>query len=236
MLTNCCVPLFKVIHVSKCLHRHLPVPLLPEKIVQWDMETNHYPTRGKIIETALKLFSSEGYIGATTREIAREAGIAEVTLFRYFPSKENLFEETLKINSFLPELRELLPEIMEMPYERALTTIAKKFLDALILRKDIIKIMQSEMQRYPQKIHKIYHAFVDEVYKMLALYFSDMQKKGILREFDTEFAARAFFGMFFAYFNAEEMMMRKKYRASGSDAAIRAYVDIFARGTVKCRR
>lgn len=195
-----------------------------------------YPTRDKIVETALRLFSSEGYLGATTREIAREAGVAEVTLFRHFPSKEKLFEETLKTNSFLPELRELLPEIMDMPYESALRVIAKRFLDTLMRRKEIIKIMQVEMQRYPQKIHKIYHAFTDEVFKVLALYFSDMQKKGVLREFDTEFAARAFFGMFFAYFNLEELLMRKKYRDNGIEAAIKAYVDIFAKGTVKCDR
>jgi AcrR family transcriptional regulator len=191
------------------------------------------PTRTKILETALRLFSKEGYLGATTREIAREAGIAEVTLFRYFPSKEMLFEETLQSHSFLPELRELLPEVMGMPYESALAVIAKKFLDTLMRRKDIIKIMQAEMQRYPEKIHKIYHAFIDEVYKVLALYFSGMQKKGVLREFDSEFAARVFFGMFFSYFNAEEFLMRKRYRSVGLDATISAYVDIFARGTVK---
>ena len=197
------------------------------------MEELH-TTKGKIVEAALKLFSKEGYLGATTREIAREAGVAEVTLFRYFPSKENLFEETLKAHSFLPELRGLLPEVMEMSYERALCVIAKRFIETLLRRKDHIKIMQAEMQRYPEKIHKIYHDFCDEVYKVLALYLSMMQKKGVLREFDTEFAARAFFGMFFSYFNAEEFLMRKKYRASELDTTISAYVDIFARGTVKC--
>lgn len=194
-------------------------------------ETN--PTRAKILETALKLFSKKGYLGATTREIAKEAGIAEVTLFRYFPSKEMLFEEMLKSHSFLPELRELLPEIADMPYERALTVIAKGFLDTLMRRKDIIRIMQAEMQRYPEKIHKSYNAFVQEVFKVLALYFNAMQKKGILRQFDSELAARAFFGMLFSYFNAEEFFMRKKYSTVALEVTISAYVDIFARGTAK---
>jgi len=192
-----------------------------------------HPTRDKILETALKLFSKEGYLGATTRRIAMEAGIAEVTLFRYFPSKEMLFEETLKTYSFLPELRGLLPEIMGMPYESALAVIAKRFFEALMRRKDIIKIIQAEMQRYPEKIHEIHHSFSDEVHKVLALYFSGMQEKGVLREFDSGYAARLFFGMFFSYFNAEEFLMRKKYRSAGLDATISAYVDIFARGTVK---
>lgn len=192
-------------------------------------------TRDKILETALKLFSKKGYLGATTREIAREAGIAEVTLFRYFPSKETLFEEMINKYSFLPQLRGLLPEIMGMAYENALKVVAERFLDALMLRKDIIKIMQSEIQRYPEKIHKIYIAFIDEGYRTIASYFSAMQKKGVLRNFDTEFAARAFCGMFFSYFNVEELLMRRKYRKSGDlDAKIiGAFVDIFVRGTTK---
>ena len=192
-------------------------------------------TRDKILETALKLFSKEGYLGATTREIAKEAGIAEVTLFRYFPSKENLFEQTINKYSFLPQLRGLLPEIMDIPYESALKAVAERFLDTLMLRKDCIRIMNSEIQRYPEKIHKTYLAFLDEVYRTIASYFSAMQKKGVLRNFDTEFAARAFFGMFFSYFNVEELLMRRKYRKSTDldKRIIDAFVDIFAKGTVK---
>ena len=52
-------------------------------------------TRERILETALHLFSTKGYLGATTKEISAESGVAEVTLFRHFPSKEILFEEML---------------------------------------------------------------------------------------------------------------------------------------------
>lgn len=192
-------------------------------------------TRDKILETALKLFSAKGYMGATTREIAKEAGVAEVTLFRHFPSKELLFEEMITTNSFLLELKGLLPEVKELSYENALAAIASRFLDTLHARKDIIKVMQSEMQRYPEKILVVYHAFLDEVFKELASYFVEMRKKGVVRSFDADFGARAFLGMFFAYFNAEELLLRKKYRHADKNAAIREYVDIFIRGTIKGR-
>jgi len=189
-------------------------------------------TREKILETALKLFSTRGYLGATTREIAKEAGIAEVTLFRHFPSKELLFEAMLTTHSFLPELKVLLPEMKELSYEQALRTIASRFLDALSERRDIIKVMQAEMQRYPEKILAIYHTFIDEVFREMASYFRGMQKMGVLRQFDPDFGARAFMGMFFAYFNAEEILLRKKYRHVDKDATIREYVDIFIAGTI----
>lgn len=190
-------------------------------------------TREKILETALKLFSEKGYLGATTKKIAKEAGLAEVTLFRHFASKEKLFEEVINKGSFLPALKGLMPEIRDMPYEDALIRIAGRFLEILHLRKDLIKIMQSEFRRYPEKIHEIYHAFIDEIFRTLASYFNAMQKKGILTKFNTEAAARAFLGMFFSYFNAQELMMRSKYRDMDIEATIKEYVKIFARGTLK---
>ncbi|OPY19003.1 MAG: putative DNA-binding transcriptional regulator [Methanomethylovorans sp. PtaU1.Bin093] len=49
----------------------------------------------RILNAALKVFASEGYTGATTRRIAKEANVAEVTLFRKFRSKENLLRDVL---------------------------------------------------------------------------------------------------------------------------------------------
>jgi AcrR family transcriptional regulator len=190
-------------------------------------------TRDRILKTALKLFSKRGYLGATTREIAQNAGIAEVTLFRHFPSKEKLFEEVINTYSFLPALKGLLPEIEMLPYEDGLTVIAKKFLDTLTLRKNLIRIMHSEIPQYPDKIQEIYHSLIDETLRTLASYFAEMQRKSILRIFDTELSARAFLGMFFSHFNAKNFLLREKYRHSDTDVVVREFVSLFARGTKK---
>jgi AcrR family transcriptional regulator len=190
-------------------------------------------TRDKILDTALRLFSKEGYLGATTREIAREAGIAEVTLFRHFASKEALFEEVINRNSFLPALKGTLPEIRDLSYEEALTVIARRFIETLILKKDLIRIMNSEMQRYPDKIRKINQTIIDGTFKTLAAYFGEMQKKGMLRRFDPQAAAQAFLGMMFSYFNVEEILLHKKYRSVDTNATIKRFIDIFMRGTLK---
>jgi AcrR family transcriptional regulator len=47
--------------------------------------------RAAIIEAALQVFSARSYRGATTAEIAREAGITEPILYRHFGSKRDLF-------------------------------------------------------------------------------------------------------------------------------------------------
>ena len=44
----------------------------------------------EILETALRLFSEQGYDETTVAQIAREAGVSQRTLFRYFGTKEDL--------------------------------------------------------------------------------------------------------------------------------------------------
>src|SRR5512145_1329129 len=53
-----------------------------------------------ILTTASRLFAEKGYSNATTSEIAREAGVAEGTLYHHFGSKDGifltLFDETIE--------------------------------------------------------------------------------------------------------------------------------------------
>ena len=47
--------------------------------------------RRAVLDTACKVFSRSSYRGATTAEIAREAGISEPILYRHFGSKRDLY-------------------------------------------------------------------------------------------------------------------------------------------------
>ncbi|MCK2220607.1 TetR/AcrR family transcriptional regulator [Actinomadura sp. ATCC 31491] len=53
-------------------------------------------TRRRIAETALRLFGERGYDAVTVNEVAEAAGVAKVTLFSYFPSKESLVLDGVK--------------------------------------------------------------------------------------------------------------------------------------------
>ncbi|MDX6475211.1 MAG: hypothetical protein QOH95_722 [Gaiellaceae bacterium] len=47
--------------------------------------------RQAVLDTACRVFSRSSYRGATTAEIAREAGISEPILYRHFGSKRDLY-------------------------------------------------------------------------------------------------------------------------------------------------
>jgi AcrR family transcriptional regulator len=53
-------------------------------------------TRRLIADTAWRLFTERGFGQVTVAEVAREAQVAEATVFNYFPSKEDLFYSRLE--------------------------------------------------------------------------------------------------------------------------------------------
>ncbi len=189
-------------------------------------------TKEKILDAGLSLFSKKGYLGATTKEIAKKAGVAELTLFRHFSSKERLFEEAIKRRSFLPALKSLLPELRDLEYMDALIEIANRYLERLSERRDLIKIMHSEIHLYPSKVREIQQKFVGEIVGTLASYFRGLQERRMLKDFDPELGARAFLSMFFAYFNSQEFMADKKGRFADKDEVTREFVKIFVSGTM----
>ena len=69
--------------------------------------------REQILDAAMEVFSRKGFAMATTAEIAREAGVAEGTIYNYFPSKRELFIAVIKnfvITIPLLELIDKLPQ------------------------------------------------------------------------------------------------------------------------------
>ena len=48
-------------------------------------------TRAKIAEVAAGLFLERGFDAVTVADVAKEAGVSSVTVFKHFPRKEDLF-------------------------------------------------------------------------------------------------------------------------------------------------
>ncbi len=189
-------------------------------------------TKERVLEAAIKLISEKGYLGATTREIAQEAGVTELTLFRHFGSKEKLFEEILNSYTFLPALKGILPELYTMPYEEALRLVATRFLQTLKETKSMVRIMSSEINLYPEKIREMYNRSIEDTRSNLSHYFGAMQKKGLLRNVSPTTASRMFLGVLFSYFRTEEIIRGCEITKAKMEKNVQEFVDIFTNGTL----
>jgi len=191
-------------------------------------------TREKILETALKLFSERGYLGTTTKEIASLAGITETTLFRHFPSKEVIFEEVLKRYSFLQKLKELLPQIEDLPADKALSLLGKAFLERLRERKPLILILHSELNLYPEQVGNAFQSIISSIRSEFSRYLFKLKERGELREdVHPELAGQAFLGMIFSYFLLKDIKGVPVCESFSEEDILKEYVQIFLKGVRK---
>ncbi|MGA2663409.1 MAG: helix-turn-helix domain-containing protein [Nitrososphaerales archaeon] len=104
----------------------------------------------KIVEAALELVGEVGYRGTTTREIARRAGVNEVTLFRRFGSKQSLVGEA--ISHAQDRLRSAFEEKRRERTGDAiadLTDLALSLMEILARRSESVSAILFEARREP---------------------------------------------------------------------------------------
>jgi AcrR family transcriptional regulator len=189
-------------------------------------------THKKIISAAFELISSKGYQGATTREIARLSGVAEVTIFRHFTNKENLFAEVLKSFSTIPTLIELLPKLKKMDYEKGVKTLTVRFITRLEELRDWLRILNTEVGYLPELLQGQYNDFMNQIFSILTDYFEDAHERGFLRtDLEPQHAARAYHSLVIGFFNVEGLLGIKSGLVESCDSMINVFVDIFCRGT-----
>lgn len=86
------------------------------------------PARVRILDAAHELMLTVGLARATTKEIAKAADCSEAALYKYFPSKEELFIRVLgeRLPRLTPLLRSLAAEPGGHALEENLTEIARQ--------------------------------------------------------------------------------------------------------------
>ena len=90
-------------------------------------ERKKQQTRQQIFEAARKLFAERGFDAVTVADIARLADVSEVTVFNYFPNKEDLFFGGM---TFFEE--QLLEAVRTRPRgESALRALRRRLLDSV---------------------------------------------------------------------------------------------------------
>ncbi len=187
-------------------------------------------TKEKILEATLSLISEKGYLGATTRDIAMRAGISEITLFRHFGSKENLFEGVLNRYTFLPRIKEMRPTLDTLPYPEALYLVGIELLRTLKEGKPLASILVCECKLYPEKVTRVFDGIVDDIITTLAGYLEEKQKEGEIRKFLPVDMARLFLRQVYSYFLIEEIIRGGNLGKGEMEKNVKLIVDIFVHG------
>lgn len=130
------------------------------------------------MEIALKLFSEQGYYSTSTKQIAQEAQINEITLFRHFGTKENLFQETTESYVRGINLADEIHRLIKQDFTESILEIAKDYLDFCHQNKQLYKIQMRLTDEEKDFVKlKLSRGFVTE----LASYFKELKEKEVIK-------------------------------------------------------
>ncbi|MDI9618910.1 TetR/AcrR family transcriptional regulator [Methanothermobacter sp.] len=154
-------------------------------------------TEDRILEAARSLFIRKGYRGATTGEIAAEAGVSEVTLFRKFGSKKNLLKRIMdtsrrRVSSLLEDVLNADREPQEVIYDviSGLTeVIVKEKMDLLF-----VMLAERELEEHGFEEWELPDSTGEMIYTALENYLSEMAEKGKIKDVDPGVAAELIIG------------------------------------------
>jgi AcrR family transcriptional regulator len=182
--------------------------------------------RDAILDATVRVFGEAGFRGATTRRIAQEAGVNEVTLFRHFGSKEKLLQEAL-----CREGRVLaVPPLPDRPIdpERELTEWCHEHMIRLNAAAPLIRTCMGEFEERPEVSARGCEG-PTKVATELRQYLERLQDGGWMNAGqDTHAAAAMLMGAIFSDAVSRDLMPERY--PYGMEEAAGHYVGIFLRG------
>ncbi len=181
--------------------------------------------RDQLLEATLRVYAEAGYRGATTRRIAAEAGVNEITLFRHFGSKDTLIREAIASGQRagavpLPETPvDAFPELCDW---------ARAHLERLRSRRVLIRTCMGEFEEHPEIIAPE-NSPTAQTARAVAGYLAALRDRGLATaSFDESVAATMLMGVLFADAMGRDIM--RDMFATPPEEALQEYVRVFLRG------
>jgi len=167
------------------------------------------PTKEKIFDVSLDLFSQKGFDAVSIREIAREVGIRESSIYNHYKSKEDILDSI--IDYFMSEMAQSSPpeeemeNLMETP-ELFFEIGARAFIERMSApnTEKIWRIISIELYHN----EKIRNFFKKELLEMPIIawegIFTKMIEKKVIKPSDPKILAYEYFSfaiyLYFEYF------------------------------------
>lgn len=160
--------------------------------------TEFNSTDKKIIKATFDILQKEGVTKTTTKKIAAEAGVNEVTIFRKFQNKKNLVEITKEcyLQRYLDKMEEIFDFDEDFEIEDYLQSNFIGILNLPDEDSSIVRLALEEVRDTPERkqlISRITGVIMDK----LDEFFQSQIEKGKIREVNTRVLAGMCFSITF---------------------------------------
>src|ERR1035437_4625537 len=152
-------------------------------------------TEVRLVEAAAQLFARQGFKATTTREIAQLADLNEVTLFRYFSRKPDLFLAALESHLSRIKLSHDLQRSLaadDAP-DVVLPKVVTFVVDALTKRPELQHLLHVAGFELPEADEMIWD-HLGPIFDLLCAYFKRCADKGTVRPVEPALAVMSLLG------------------------------------------
>jgi AcrR family transcriptional regulator len=182
-------------------------------------------TASRIVEAAVQLFSRQGFAASSTHEIARLAGVSEVTVFRHFPRKRDLFwaatESRLRRLRISKELRGRL-ENDENP-RTALPGIVAVLVETLHHQPETIRLLYLSLFELDHGADRILRKHLIPLFQPLREYLARCASKGLIRDVEPGITALGLVALIAAHQGLQSVLTEDGIPCATTDDAIATY-------------
>ena len=160
----------------------------------------------EILTAAVSVFSEKGYAGATTSEVAKAAGVAEGTIFRYFKTKKDLltaivvkFAQSISGNLVMAGIEKIVAESEGKDIRIVLKEILMDRLHLLHRMMPVFQVVLTEALYHPEIRNAMYENVYKRAQETIGPIFIRLEEEGALRKgLSRETIMRTVFGAFAA--------------------------------------
>jgi AcrR family transcriptional regulator len=137
----------------------------------------------RILASAAGLFANFGYNGVSTRYIATHAGVNEVTIYRHYSRKRDLYVAVLDAELQQVKLGgDLLARIAEASDAKTVLVRTFELLSATLLgRPELMRLIQYSALELGEEIDPLLRKYLSELVEVLVRYLEPWVEKGELR-------------------------------------------------------
>ena len=138
--------------------------------------------REAILRAAITVFARCGYFNSKVADIAREAGVADGTVYLYFKSKEDILHSIFdrSVDEALGAAKERVEQLSD-PREK-LRQIAHMHLERLGADRDLAVVFQVELRGSTKFMEEFSAAGFAEYLSLIRSTFEEGQRAGVFRE------------------------------------------------------
>jgi TetR/AcrR family transcriptional repressor of mexJK operon len=153
--------------------------------------------RQAIIDSATRLFLTQGFRQVSMEKVATAAPVSKATLYHYFDSKNALLAEVISqlCGSLLETMNQAVLEINDV--ENNLKKIAQSFVDLIFCEEalNLYRLAIAESRDFPGLGQLVYDSSVQHILPQLENYLQQLNESGRFKIKDSRFAADAFFSI-----------------------------------------